>query len=256
MSMLQLLHPASETHANEHVLALQKARLGVVSETSTVNSGEFCARILSFGALDDPNVCPTKILACALSIIHPAHIAEMLAKQLIGMFASIGAVLSASQEQIKSAIPHSDVTFLVLRTIQALLSVSLREKFERKLNLSTYASLRDYLRSTLAHKEVEVVRLLLLDLHNGLIRDELYAQGTGNRVSFSPREVVKRALEIGAYGIVIVHNHPSGNPMPSADDVEMIKQVEQALTLFGIVLHDSIIVGRYGCYSWKMAELL
>ena len=256
MSMLQLLHPASETQNNEYVLALQKAKLEIVPHTKIASNGDLRARMLSFGALDDPNVCSTTILACALSIVHPAHIAELLAKQLIDTFASIGAVLSASQEQITSIIPHSDVTFLVLRAIQTLLSVSLREKFERKLNLSTYSSLRDYLRSTLAHKKVEVVRLLLMDLHNGLIRDEVHAQGNGNQVSLSPRDIVKRVLEIGAYGLVIVHNHPSGDPTPSADDVAMVKQLEQALSLFGVTLHDSIIVGRYDCYSWKMAELL
>ena len=256
MSTVQLLHPADETKSNERVSAIRKAKLEIDSAVETTGNSDLRARILSFGALDDPDASPMAVLACALSIIHPAHIAELLAKQLMDTFASIGAILSAPREQIRSAIPHSDITFLVLRAMHTLSSISLREEFERKINLSTYSSLQKYLRMTLAHKDVEVVRLLLMDVHNGLIRDDLHAEGTGNRVLVSPRDIVTRALKIGAYGLIIVHNHPSGDPKPSVDDIEMTKELERVLKIFGITLHDSIIVGRYGCYSLKSAGLL
>ena len=256
MPTIQLLRPVEETQVAGHILSLNKVNNKIVSEKVLRKSEEIFDRVSSFGVIDDPNACPTIILACALSLVHPAPLAEMLAKQLLATFASIGAVLAASQERMRSTIPHSDVTFLALRAMQILLSHSLREEFERKIDLSSGKSVRDYLRLSLAHKDVEVIRLLLMDSHNGLIRDELHAQGTGNHVSFYPREIVKRALDVGACGLIIVHNHPSGHSMPSANDKAMMEQLEEVLKIFGIVLHDLITVGHYGCYSSKLIRLI
>ena len=256
MSIIQLLRPAEEMQVVEHTLSLHKVDLKLASNKAIQKNEQISDRISSFGVLDDPNACPTTILACALSLVHPAPIAEMLAKQLIATFVSIGAVLAASQERIRSTIPHSDITFRALRAMQILLSHSLREEFERKIDLSSGKSVRDYLRLSLAHKDVEVIRLLLMDSHSGLIRDELHAQGTGNHVSYYPREIVKKALEVGAYGLIIVHNRPSGHSMPSANDKATMERLEEVLKIFNIVLHDLITVGHYDCYSSKLMRLI
>ena len=255
MSVVQLLQPEGDTHQNHSLATPRRVLSESVSHEEAIGSN-LRARILSFGIMDNPDASPTTVLACALSLAHPIQIAEILATQLMDAFASIGAVLSAPLERVRLVIPHSEITFLVLRAMQTLLSFSLKEQFERKVDISSYASLNAYLRSALAHKDVEVVRLLLMDAHNGLIRDELHAQGSGDRVTVSPRDIVRRAIDVGAYGVIIVHNHPSGDPTPSVDDVEMTKELEQALKYFRVILHDSIIIGKCNSFSLKLNGLL
>ena len=114
----------------------------------------------------------------------------------------------------------------------------------------------DYLQVALAHEPIEQFRVLFLDRKNILIRDELQQRGTVDHTPLYPREIVKRALELGASSIIMVHNHPSGDPTPSRADIEMTKQVVQAMSAVGLTVHDHVIVGKNRHTSFKSQRLI
>ncbi|HVR65167.1 MAG TPA: DNA repair protein RadC, partial [Verrucomicrobiae bacterium] len=114
----------------------------------------------------------------------------------------------------------------------------------------------DYCRMAMAEEKTEQFRLLFLDNKNALIADEVQQHGTVNHTPVYPREVVKRALELGATAIIMVHNHPSGDPTPSADDIAMTREVAEAASKLGIALHDHIVIGRKGHVSLKSRGLI
>ena len=122
--------------------------------------------------------------------------------------------------------------------------------------LSNWTQLLDYCRSAMAFENREQFRILFLDKKNGLIADEVQQTGTVDHTPVYPREVVKRALELSASAIILVHNHPSGDPTPSRADVDMTKQIVDAARPLGVTIHDHIIVGRQGHVSFKGLKLL
>jgi DNA repair protein RadC len=122
--------------------------------------------------------------------------------------------------------------------------------------LSSWRQLLDYCHVALAHEPVEAVRVLYLDRKNRLMRDEQVARGTVDHIPLYPREVVKRALELGASALIVVHNHPSGDPTPSRGDIATTRQLQEAATALGLVLHDHLIVARQGHTSFRAEGLL
>ena len=196
------------------------------------------------------------LLGQALALIYPTQVAELLSKQLLSTFGSLGATLSARFEQLHAMIPNGSDIFLILRAMQRLLVGTLREKIQDGLHLRNSVDLHNYLRLTLSHEPSEQVRLLHLDSTNKMIRDEIHAIGTTNEVAIYPREIVKRALELNCSALIIVHNHPSGDPTPSVDDIDMTRLLTRALNAINIHLHDHVIVGRRECFSMKAEGLL
>ena len=122
--------------------------------------------------------------------------------------------------------------------------------------ISSWDALLDYVRAAMAHGSVETFRTLYLDRKNVLIADEEMARGTVDHVPVYPREVVKRALELNASALILVHNHPSGDPTPSEADIQMTRQIAEAAQVFSITLHDHLIVGRQGERSFRSDGLL
>jgi len=122
--------------------------------------------------------------------------------------------------------------------------------------ISSWDRLLDYCTARLAHEKVEQTRVLFLDTRNRLIKDERQNRGTVNHTPLYPREVVRRALELGATAIILVHNHPSGDPEPSRADIDMTKEVQEAAGKLGIVLHDHLVIGRDGHVSFRSQGLL
>jgi DNA repair protein RadC len=122
--------------------------------------------------------------------------------------------------------------------------------------LSSWSAVIDYCRTAMAFAEKEQFRLLFLDKRNALIADELQQSGTVDHTPVYPREVVKRALELSASALILVHNHPSGDPSPSAADIRMTKEIAEVAKPLGIVIHDHIIVGREGHASLKGLRLI
>jgi DNA repair protein RadC len=147
-------------------------------------------------------------------------------------------------------------TEILLKVIGELLKRVLREEIRDRPVIGSWTALIDYLQVALAHEPIEQFRVLFLDRKNILIRDEQQQRGTVDHTPLYPRELVKRALELGASAIIMVHNHPSGDPTPSRADLEMTKQVVQAMSAVGLTVHDHVIVGKNRHTSFKSQGLI
>ncbi len=179
-----------------------------------------------------------------------------LAKQLLGRFGSLAGVVNASAEQLAEfeRVDHFTITlFKALRIFAARL---VREDLSERPVLDNWDKLVAYLRAAMAHRMIEQFRLLFLDRRNVLIADEVQHEGSIDHTPVYPREVVKRALALDASALVMVHNHPSNHPQPSKPDIEMTRQVRDALDKVGIVLHDHLIISRRGQTSLRQLGLL
>ena len=147
-------------------------------------------------------------------------------------------------------------TEILLKVIGEVLKRVLREEIRDRPVIGSWTALIDYLQVALAHEPIEQFRVLFLDRKNILIRDEQQQRGTVDHTPLYPREIVKRALELGASAIIMVHNHPSGDPTPSRADIEMTKQVAQAMSAVGLTVHDHVIVGKNRHTSFKSQRLI
>jgi DNA repair protein RadC len=147
-------------------------------------------------------------------------------------------------------------TEVLLKLVTELLQRVLREQIQDRPVISSWSALLDYLQVTLAHEPIEQFRVMFLDRKNVLIKDEVQQRGTVDHTPLYPREIVKRALELAASAIIMVHNHPSGDPTPSRADLEMTQQVVTALSAVGIAVHDHVIVGKNRHTSFKSQRLI
>ena len=147
-------------------------------------------------------------------------------------------------------------TEILLKAVGELLRRVLREEIQDRPVIGSWTALLDYLQVALAHEPIEQFRVLFLDRKNILIRDEVQQRGTVDHTPLYPREITRRALELQASALIMVHNHPSGDPTPSRADIEMTKQVVQALAPVGITVHDHVIVGKNRHTSFKSQRLI
>ena len=145
---------------------------------------------------------------------------------------------------------------LELKLVEAAAQRMMRARVMQKPVLSSWDALLDYCHTTMAHRETEQVRVLFLDRTNVLIADEEQAKGTVDHVPVYPREIVKRALELNASALILVHNHPSGDPTPSEADISMTSQVQDACQALGLMLHDHLIIGKEREISFRAQRLL
>ena len=178
-----------------------------------------------------------------------------LAKTLLQRFGTLGDVFAAEPGQLREF--NIDERTLVL--FKALRE-SGRRLAERKVKdrpvLTNWQQLIDYCHTALAHESTEQFRILFLDRKNVLIADEVQQRGTIDHTPVYPREVVKRALALNAAALILVHNHPSGDPKPSRDDIDMTRQVKAAAEALGIAIHDHLVIGREGHASFRSLGLL
>ena len=164
--------------------------------------------------------------------------------------------MAATPERLQEIKGVGAAAAVMIKTVQAAaLRMSQQEVVERDV-IGSWKKLLDYCRMAMAEEKTEQFRLLFLDNKNALIADEVQQRGTVNHTPVYPREVVKRALELGATAIIMVHNHPSGDPTPSADDIAMTREVAEAASKLGIALHDHIVIGRKGHVSLKSRGLI
>jgi len=229
---------------------------GENATTLSVYTEQLRSRFDGVNLLDDGDVPATTLLGQALALVYPVQQADLLSKQLLSAFGSLGASLSARVEQVHASVPNGSEIFLILRAIQRLLVGTLREKIQDGLHLRNSTDLHNYLRLTLSHEASEQVRLLHLNSTNKLIRDELHAVGTSNEIAIYPREIVKQALHHNASALIVVHNHPSGDPTPSIGDIVMTRLLKQALNAINIHLHDHVVVGKRDCFSMAAEGLM
>jgi len=179
-----------------------------------------------------------------------------LAKELIRKFGSYAEVLSADGDALREVDGVGDAVVAALKTVRAAALRLMRDELMDKPVLGSWQALLDYCRAAMAREKTEQFRLLYLNRKNALIADEVQQRGTVDQTAVYPREVVKRALELGATAIIMVHNHPSGDPTPSRGDIDMTNEVKEAGEKLGIVLHDHIVIARGGASSFKSMGLL
>lgn len=179
-----------------------------------------------------------------------------LAKELIQKFGSYAEVLSADGDALREVPGVGDAVVAALKTVRAAALRLMSDELMDKPVLGSWQALLDYCRAAMAREKTEQFRLLYLNRKNALIADEVQQRGTVDQTAVYPREVVKRALELGATAIIMVHNHPSGDPAPSRGDIDMTNEVKEAAGKLGIVLHDHIVIARGGASSFKSMGLL
>lgn len=197
-----------------------------------------------------------ELLELLLFRIIPRQDTKPLARRLIETFGDVASALSASTERLKDVEGVGPAVALELKVVEAVAHRMARARVLRRHVVSSWAQLLDYCHTVMAHRGQEQFRVLYLDRKNVLIADEAQAEGTVDHVPVYPREVVKRALELDASSLILVHNHPSGDPTPSEQDIAMTRQVEQAAAALGITLHDHLIIGRERELSFRAKGLL
>lgn len=179
-----------------------------------------------------------------------------LAKALMKRFGSFAAVMAASPRELAEVRGMGEASIVALKTVEAAALLMTRQQLIDRPVIGSWKKLLDYCHAAMAHQKVEQFRLLFLDNKNALIADEVQQRGTVNHTPVYPREVVKRALELGATALIIAHNHPSGDPTPSEDDIAMTREIAEVAGRLGIALHDHVIIGRNGHRSFRSMGLL
>jgi DNA repair protein RadC len=167
-----------------------------------------------------------------------------LAKRLLARFGDINHVLAAPAPRLREVEGVGDKVVFQLKLMEALGHRMARAKVMKKPILGSWDALLTYCQTAMAHRDLEQFRVLYLDRKNVLIADEAQADGTVDHVPVYPREVVKRALELNASAMILVHNHPSGDPAPSRADLDMTYAIRDAAEVLGLVVHDHLIVGK------------
>ena len=197
-----------------------------------------------------------ELLEMLLFFAMPKGDTKPLAKALINRFGSFANVLAARQEELMATRGLGPHSVAALKLVQAsALRMARAEVLDRPV-LNKWDALIDYLTMAMARENIEQFRVLFLDSKNRLIADEAQAKGTVNHTPVYPREVVKRALDLHATALILVHNHPSGDPTPSRADIEMTQEIRRAGELLSIVVHDHVIIGRGRYLSFRREGLI
>jgi DNA repair protein RadC len=197
-----------------------------------------------------------ELLEMLLFFAMPKGDTKPLAKALINRFGSFAGVLTAPQKELldtRGLGPHS---VAAIKLVQASSLRLARAEVMDTPVLNNWDRLMDYLTAAMAREKAEQFRVLFLDTKNRLIADEAQARGTVNHTPVYPREVVKRALDLHATALILVHNHPSGDPTPSRADLEMTREVKEAAAVLSVVLHDHVIIGNGRWVSFRREGLL
>lgn len=202
------------------------------------------------------NLPDYEILELLLFHSIPRQDVKPLAKQLINQFGSLSNVIYADKDKLTS-LPDVGISACIsILLVKELISRVLKKEVLHKHVLSSWSALLEYLRVTMGKIKTEQFRTLFLNKKNIVIADELQHTGTVDQTPVYPREVVKRALFHEASAIILVHNHPSGNPKPSVADIEVTKKIVEACKTFSIVVHDHIIICNDNFFSFKSSLLL
>lgn len=192
------------------------------------------------------------ILMQMITLVAPRHAsAEGLATALLLRFGSLAALLSAPDQAMQEALGQEPALRVTLRLVQEAAVRLHKTRLKRAGVLASKAQLKAYLSAMLAHERIEQVRVLFLDATHRLLADEMLGRGTVDHTPVYPREVMRRALELEARILVLVHNHPSGDPSPSQDDILMTQQITQAADLLGMTVWDHVIIGGKRLFSLK-----
>lgn len=210
-------------------------------------------RFMAGGAAALPDY---EMLELVLFRAIPRQDVKPLARRLLERFGDFNTVLSASPTRLQEVDGVGEAVVVELKLVEAAAHRLARAKVMDRPVISGWEAVLDYCHTTMSHRETEQFRILFLDRKNVLIADEEQARGTVDHVPVYPREVVKRALEVNASALILVHNHPSGDPTPSQSDIRMTAQIDEAARALGLTLHDHIIVGKSRELSFRSEGFL
>ena len=197
-----------------------------------------------------------ELLEMILFRVYPRGDTKPMAKALIGKFKNFSEVIHASPDRLKEIAGLGDRAVEEIKLVRAAALRMMKGQTFGRAVLGTWNAVLEYCKAVQAYDDKERFRILFLDKRNQLIEDEVQQTGTVDHTPVYVREVVKRALELGATALVLVHNHPSGDPSPSRADIDMTKMIVDATRPLGITIHDHVIVGRHGHFSMKAAKLM
>ena len=197
-----------------------------------------------------------ELLELVLFMAQPRGDVKPKAKALLERFGSFAEVISAEPGALAEVDEVGEATISALKVVRAAALRLLSDEVIERPVLANWDKLINYCRASMAYEKVEQFRVLYLNNKNVLIADEIQQKGTINHTPVYPREVVKRALELGATALIMVHNHPSGDPLPSKADNEMTREVMEACKRLGITLHDHIIISKSGYNSFKSLGII
>ncbi|MDH3594741.1 MAG: DNA repair protein RadC [Rhodospirillales bacterium] len=210
-------------------------------------------RILDKGA---QSLADYEVIEYLLTSALPRRDVKPIAKQLIARFGSLAGVLAADARDLADIAYVKDSAVATFKIAHEAAKRMAREELADKPVISSWDQLLAYCRIALGRETVERFHLLFLDRKNRLIADEAQQRGTVDHTPVYPREVVKRALELGASALILVHNHPSGDPTPSAADIAMTREVREAAEKLGISVHDHVVIAKSGHASFRALGLL
>lgn len=196
-----------------------------------------------------------ELIEYLLALAIPRRDTKPLAKALIAHFGGIGGVLTADWEALARFPGMGDTSTSALKIVQAAALRLLRAPVEQQPVLSSWQALLDYLRADMAWLKIERVRVLHLNARNMLIRDDHMADGSIDQAAIYAREVIRRAIDLGSSAVILVHNHPSGSPQPSKQDIDVTRHIIEAGKPLGIAVHDHIIIGSEGFSSMRAMGL-
>lgn len=197
-----------------------------------------------------------ELLEMLLFAAKPRGDVKPLAKRLLKTFGSFEAVLQAEPAELRKVEEVGEAAICCLKAVEVAAQRLVKAPAKEKPILQSWSALLDYCRLAMGSKKIEEFRILFLNHKNALIADEVQQRGTVNHTPVYPREVVKRALELGASAIILAHNHPSGDVTPSKADIDMTKQVAHAAGAVGIAVHDHLIIAESAHYSFKSHGLM
>ncbi|KCZ53980.1 hypothetical protein HY29_02615 [Hyphomonas beringensis] len=197
-----------------------------------------------------------EVLEVLLMAFIPRRDVKPIAKALQARFGSLSAILAAPSADLVKVEGVGETVAAYLKAIAELNARASRETIQKKTAISSWSQLMDYVRTELQHEKREQFRILFLDRKNQLIADEIMGHGTVDHAPVYTREVARRALELQASALILVHNHPSGDTTPSRADIDITRQIIDALDPFDITVHDHLIAGTGGVTSLKSAGLI
>jgi len=197
-----------------------------------------------------------ELIEMVLFLGLPRRDTKPIARALLARFGSYAGAISASVPDLLGIEGLGEAGVVALKLVQAAAQRLAKAEVLYRPILSNWERLMEYLQAVLAREKIEQFRVLFLDNRNRLLADEPQASGTVNHTPVYPREVVKRALDLRATAMILVHNHPSGDPSPSREDIDMTKEIKHAANALSIVLHDHIIVGNGQWLSFRKAGFL
>ena len=249
------LMPLFPADADEAVAVIRSRPSGEHSPPSYIadHRARLRQRFMEGGAEAMPDY---ELLELVLFRAIPRQDVKPLARRLLDCFGDFNRVLSASPARLTDLPGVGPAVVQELKIVEAAAHRLARSKVMQRPVLTSWQALLDYCHTAMAHAETESFRVLFLDRKNVLIADEAQGRGTVDHVPVYPREIVRRALELNASAVILVHNHPSGDPTPSQADIAMTGRVREALQVMGITLHDHLIIGKSRELSFRSEGLL